>query len=68
MIFYNYYLASPLPTMDHSQGDGLFNPMLFTASEVYQEPYNEVGSLSLVECLVGFEMGTFQFKKIALIH
>ena len=33
----------------------IFNP------KVTQEPRNEVGSLSIAKCLVGFELGTFWF-------
>ena len=29
--FFNCYLAVPRPTLDHSQGDSLTNPMLITA-------------------------------------
>ena len=64
--FFNCYLAVPRPTLDHSQGDNLPNPMLITAfvhvwPESHREPRNEVGSLSLPEHLAGFELGTFRF-------
>ena len=55
MIFYNCYLAAPRPTVGHSQGEGPTNRMLITAFEGHQEPCDEVGSISLVERLVGFE-------------
>ena len=55
------------PTLGHSRGDSLTNPMLITAffvhirPEGHREPRNEVGSLSPAERLVGFEPGTFRF-------
>ena len=66
LFFFNCYLAVPRPTLGHSQGDSLTNPMLITAflhvrPEGHWEPRNEVGSLSPAECLVGFEPGTFRF-------
>ena len=65
-IFFNCYLAGPRPTLSHSQGDSLTNPMLITAfyllrPEGHWEPCSEVGSLSPAECLLGFEPGTFRF-------
>ena len=65
-IFFNCYLAVPGPTLGHSWGDSLTNLMLITVSvlfwpEGHQEPFNQVGSLSPVECLVEFWPGTFQF-------
>ena len=64
--FFNYYLAVPWPTLGHSQGDSLNNPMLIAVfvqfrPTGYREPRNEVGSLSLAECLLGLEPGTFWF-------
>ena len=58
------YLAVPWPTLGHSQGDSLNNPMLITVfvqvrPEGHWEPCNEVGSLSPAEHLAGFEPGTF---------
>ena len=49
--FFNCYLAAPQPTLGHSQGDSLPNPMLITAfylfwPEGYREPRYKVGSLS----------------------
>ena len=66
LFLFNCYLAVLWPTLGHSQGDSLANPMLITAfvqvqPEGHQEPRNKVGSLSPAECLVGFEQGTFQF-------
>ena len=70
VLFFNFffycYLAVPLPTLGHSQGNSLTNPMLITAfvqvqTEGHQKPRNEVGSLNLAECLAGFEPGTFRF-------
>ena len=65
-IFFNCYLAVPRPTLSHSQGDSLTNSMLMTAfvhvrPEDHRETCNEIGSLSLAECLAGFQPGTFQF-------
>ena len=65
-FFFNCYLVVPRPTLGHSQGDSLTNPMLITAfvhirPEGHREPRNEVGSLSPAERLAGFEPGTFQF-------
>ena len=50
LFFFNCYLAVPQPTLSHSQGDSLTNPMLITAfvhvrPEGHREPRNEVGSL-----------------------
>ena len=64
-LFY-CYLAAPRPTLGHYQGGSLSHPMLITCvlhirPEGHQEPRNEVGSLTLAECLVGFEPGTFRF-------
>ena len=64
-FFFNCYLADPQPTLGHSQGDSLTNPMLIAAfylirPEGHREPRNEVGSLSPAERLAGFESGTFQ--------
>ena len=56
--FFNSYLAAPWPTFGHSQGYRFTNPMLITA---FRDPRNEVGSLSPVERLVGFEPVTFHF-------
>ena len=63
-FFFNCYLAVPLPTLGHSQGDSLTNLMLITVflhvrPEGHREPRSEVGSLSPAEHLVGFEPGTF---------
>ena len=57
-FFFNCYLAVPQPTLGHSQGDSLSNPMLIIAfihirPERHQGPRNEVGSLSPTECLAG---------------
>ena len=64
IFFFNCYLAVPRPTLGHSQGDSLTNLMLITAfvqvrPKGHWEPHNEVGSLSLAKCSVGFELGTF---------
>ena len=59
-------MAIPRPTLGHSQGDTLTNPMLITVyvhiwPEGHREPRNKVGSLSLAEHPTGFELGTFRF-------
>ena len=64
LIFFNCYLAAPQPTLGHHWGDSLTHPMLITAflcfwTESCWKPCNEVGSLSLAKCLVGFKLGTF---------
>ena len=56
----------PWPSLGHYQGGSLTHPMLIICvlhiwPEGHGEPCNEVGSLSLTECLVGFEAGTFWF-------
>ena len=66
LFFLNCYLAAPRPILDHYWGDNLTHPMLITAFFIFdpkghRESRNEVGSLSLAECLVGFELGSFQF-------
>ena len=65
MPFFNCYFAVTRPTLGHSQGFSLTNPMLITAfvqvrPEGHREPRSEVGSLSPAELLAGFEPGTFQ--------
>ena len=65
-FFFNCYLAVPRPTLGHSQGGSLTNPMLITAfvqvrPKSHWEPHNEVGSLTPAKCLAGFEPGTFRF-------
>ena len=65
-IFFNCYLAVSRPTLGHSQGDSLTNPMLITAfvqvrPAGHRELRNEVGSLSPAGCLAGFEPETFRF-------
>ena len=66
--FFNCYLPAPRPTLAHSQGNSLTTSMLITAfllsilTQGHQEPLNEIGFLNLVDCLVGFEPGTFWFS------
>ena len=60
ITFFNCYLATPWPTMDHYWGDSLANPMLITAfftfsTRSHRKPCNEVGSLNSAEHQVGFE-------------
>ena len=66
IIIFNCYLAVPRPTLGHSQGDSLANPVLITVYVRIQpkghwELRNKVGSLSPAEHLAGFELGTFWF-------
>ena len=63
---YICYLATPRLTLGHSWGDSLSNLMLITAFVNYRfkghpKLRSEVGSINLVEHLVGFEAGTFRF-------
>ena len=65
-LFFNCYLAAPWQTLGHHWGGSLTHMMLITCILHIQpighrKPHNEVGSLSLVEHLVGFELGTFWF-------
>ena len=58
LSFFNCYLAVPRPTLGHSQGDSLTNPMLITSfihilPEGHWEPGNEPGSQIPTEHLVG---------------
>ena len=60
-------MAAPRPTLGHYQGGSLTHLMLITCvlhirPKGHREPCNEVRSLSLAKCLVGFEPGTFQFQ------
>ena len=66
IYIFNCYLAAPRPTLGHYRGGSLTQPMLITCvlhirPEGHREVNNEVGSLRLAQCLVGFELGTFQF-------
>ena len=66
IYIFNCYLSAPRPTLDHYQGGSLTHPILIVCilhirPEGYWEPRNEVGSLSSVKRLVGFEAGTFRF-------
>ena len=63
---FNCYLAVPKPTLGHYWGGSVTHPMLITEllhvrPKSHREPHNEVGSLSLAERLLGFELETFQF-------
>ena len=65
-FFFNCYLAVRQPSLGHSQGDSLTNPMLIPAfvqgrPKGHWEPCSKVGSLSLAKHLAGFEPGTFWF-------
>ena len=58
------YFSVPRPPLVHYRG--LTHPILITAflhiqPEGHREPRNEVGSLSPVKLLLGFEPGTFRF-------
>ena len=64
--FFSCYLAAPRPTLGHYRGASLSHPILISAflhiwPEFHREPCNEVGCLSPVEHLAGFESGTFWF-------
>ena len=64
-IFFYCYLAAPLSF----SRDSLTNPMLITVfvqfwPEGHREPSNEVGSLSPVERLVGFEPEIFRLQHL----
>lgn len=55
------YLALSWPTFGHSWGNSLTDPMLIIAfvqvrPEGHHKPRSKVGSLSLTEHLVGFEL------------
>ena len=63
--FFNYSLVAPQPTLGHYRGVSHTHPMLITAFYRFQleghgEPCDIVGFASPVECLVGFEPGTFR--------
>ena len=63
--FFNSYLAALRSTLGYYRGDSLTYLMLITAflqfwPKGHWEPHYEIGSLSLVRCLVGFELGIFQ--------
>ena len=63
----NCYLAASRPTLGHSQGDNLTNPILIITTfylcrpEGHREPCNKVGFQSPAELLAVFEPGTFRF-------
>ena len=59
-------MAVPRPTLGHSQGESLTDPVLIIAfvqarPEGHREPRNKVGLLSPVDRVVGFKPGTFRF-------
>ena len=61
-FFNKCYLALSWPTFRHSWGNSLTDPMSVTAfvqvrPEGHHKPRSKVGSLSLTEHLVGFELG-----------
>ena len=63
LIFLNFYLAAPQPTLGHYRRGSLTNSMLIVLerlrSKGYREPRSKVGSLSPTEHLVGFEARPF---------
>ena len=68
--FFNCYLAAPWQTLGHYRGGSLTHPMSITTflhifnlevTIMREEPSNEVGSLSPIEHLMGFEPWAFQF-------
>ena len=71
--FFKCYLSVPQPTLAHSQGESLTKSMLITAfvqvwPRGHREPHNEVGSLSLVEHLAGFDWEPSDSDCNALTH
>ena len=63
-LFFNCYLAAPRPILGYYRGDSLTHPMLMTAFYIFDPKITGslvARSLSPVECLVGFEPGTFRF-------
>ena len=69
-FFFNCYLGTTQPTLGHSRGNSLPNPMLIIASvqfrpEGHQELRKEVGSLSPAERLVGFEPSDFNCNALS---
>ena len=63
--FFNWYFAVPWPTLGHYWEDTLTHLMLITAflqfwPNGHQEPHSEVGFLSFIDDLVGFEPVTIQ--------
>ena len=66
-LSFNCYLDATWPTLGQYWGGSLTNPMLIPTFFLHiwpkgqWEPRSKVGSLSLPECLVGFELGTFWF-------
>ena len=58
-IFFNYYFATPRPTLGSYLGRSLIYPMLITAflhiwREGHREPRNEVGSLRILPLVICF--------------
>ena len=71
--FFTCYLAVLRPTLSHSQGDSLTNPMLIIAfvdvrTEGHREPHNEVGSLYPAEHLASFDWEPSDSDCNALAH
>ena len=65
-IFFNCFLAAPLPTLGHYPEGSLTHAMyiavfLHIRPKGHREPRSEVGSLSPAEHLMIFEPGTFRF-------
>ena len=58
--FLNCYMAALQPTLGHYWVDRLTHLMLITVFYIFNLKVSG-GSLSLADCLVGFELGTFQF-------
>ena len=64
--FFICCLAAPWPTLGHCWGNSLTHPFLITALLKFQPRshqelrHNEAGSLKPAECLMRFELGTFQ--------
>ena len=67
-FFFICYLAVSRSILGHCRGGSLTNRMLITAFLLLiltrRSPYNEFLPWSLVEHLLGFEPGTFQFSML----
>ena len=73
LLFFKCYLAAPRPTLrpllrGQPHSPNVNHYFLHIRPEVHREPLSEVGSLSPVERLVGFELWTFRFWYKALTH
>ena len=67
LLFLNCSLAAPLPTLGPLLRGQPHSPyvnhcVLHIRPKDHRQPHSKVGSLNLVERLVGFEPGTFRFS------